>query len=108
MGETSKMKITETKVAAHHTWGTDVAGKDIRLVSTGFGNFFRAARTIAVISAESKAAKEYMKEAKEKGLLLPTTEGRKCMSLIVLDTGCNSKRSFSTFIVKISSPAFTS
>ena len=52
----------------------------------GFGNIVSANRMIAVISPESAPVKRIISEAREKGLLIDATYGRKTKSVIICDS----------------------
>lgn len=56
-------------------------------VHVGFGSYVVVGRIIAVIPATPTPALRLKREAKEKGTLVDTTNGRKTRSLIVVDTG---------------------
>lgn len=60
---------------------------DIRLVNIGFGNIVAANRVIAVISPESAPIKRVMQEARDKGLLIDATYGRRTRAVVVCDSG---------------------
>lgn len=49
----------------------------IQLINIGFGNMVSANRIIAVISPESAPVKRVISEARDKGLLIDATYGRK-------------------------------
>lgn len=58
----------------------------MQLVNIGFGNMVSASRILAVVSADSAPIKRMMMEAKEKGLLIDATYGRKTKAVIVTDS----------------------
>lgn len=58
----------------------------MRLINIGFGNIVSANRMIAVISPESAPVKRIISEAREKGLLIDATYGRKTKSVIICDS----------------------
>ena len=58
----------------------------IKMVNIGFGNIVSANRIIAVISPESAPVKRIISEAREKGLLIDATYGRKTRAVIITDS----------------------
>ena len=57
------------------------------LVHIGFDNFLAMNRVIAIASANSGPIKRAMQEAKNKGLLIDMTHGRKTKAVIFTDSG---------------------
>lgn len=60
---------------------------DIKLVNIGFGNIVVANRIIAIVSPESAPIKRIIQEAREKGVLVDATYGRRTRAVIVADSG---------------------
>ena len=58
----------------------------IQLINIGFGNMVSANRIIAVISPESAPVKRVISEARDKGLLIDDTYGRKTRAVIITDS----------------------
>ena len=58
----------------------------IKMINIGFGNIVSANRIIAVISPESAPVKLIISEARDKGLLIDATYGRKTRAVIVTDS----------------------
>ena len=58
----------------------------IRMINIGFGNIVSANRIIAVISPESAPVKRVISEARDKGLLIDATYGRKTRAVIITDS----------------------
>ena len=58
----------------------------IQLINIGFGNMVSANRIIAVISPESAPVKRVISEARDKGLLIDATYGRKTRAVIITDS----------------------
>jgi regulator of extracellular matrix RemA (YlzA/DUF370 family) len=58
----------------------------MKLTNIGFGNIVSSDRIIAVISPESAPVKRIITEAREKGLLIDATYGRKTKSVIICDS----------------------
>ncbi len=59
----------------------------IQFLNIGYGNMVSAQRIIAMLSPESAPIKRIVQEAKEKGVLIDATYGRKTRSVIMMDTG---------------------
>ncbi len=60
---------------------------DIRLINIGFGNVVSANRIIAIISPESAPIKRIIQEARDKGMLIDATYGRRTRAVVVTDSG---------------------
>jgi len=60
---------------------------EIKLVNIGFGNIVAANRIIAIISPESAPIKRVIQEAREKGMLVDATYGRRTRAVIIADSG---------------------
>ena len=60
---------------------------DIKLINIGFGNVVAANRIIAIISPESAPIKRIIQEARDKGLLIDATYGRRTRVVVVTDSG---------------------
>ena len=58
----------------------------IQLINIGFGNMVSANRIIAVVSPESAPVKRVISEARDKGLLIDATYGRKTRAVIITDS----------------------
>ncbi len=58
----------------------------MKLTNIGFGNIVSSERIVAVISPESAPVKRIITEAREKGLLIDATYGRKTKSVIICDS----------------------
>ena len=56
------------------------------LVHIGFGNVIAANRAIAFLSVNQQPIKRLIREARDKGLLIDTTHGRKAKTAILFDT----------------------
>ncbi len=57
------------------------------LVHVGFGNVIAVNRVVAFLSVNQQPIKRLIREAKEKGLLIDATHGRKSKTAILFDTG---------------------
>lgn len=60
---------------------------DIKLVNIGFGNIVAANRIISIISPESAPIKRIIQEARDKGMLVDATYGRRTRAVVVMDNG---------------------
>ncbi|MBO5037060.1 MAG: DUF370 domain-containing protein [Clostridia bacterium] len=58
----------------------------MKLVNIGYGNSIAENRIVAVVSPDSSPVKRIISDAKEKGLLIDATYGRKTKSVIVTDS----------------------
>ena len=58
----------------------------MKLVNIGFGNMVSAGRVIAVVSPDSAPIKRIMQEAKDRGMLVDASYGRKTKAVIIMDT----------------------
>ena len=59
----------------------------MKLVSIGFGNMISAGRLVAIVSPESAPIKRVISEAREKGVLIDATYGRRTRAVIIMDSG---------------------
>lgn len=59
----------------------------IQLLNIGFGNMVSANRVMAIISPESAPIKRMVQDARDKGLLIDATFGRKTRAVLVMDSG---------------------
>lgn len=57
------------------------------LISVGFGNMINGDKVTAVVNAESAPVKRMIASAKEQGLLIDATQGRKTKSVFVMESG---------------------
>ena len=60
---------------------------NIQLLNIGFGNMVSANRVMAIISPESAPIKRMVQDARDKGLLIDATYGRKTRAVLVMDSG---------------------
>lgn len=58
----------------------------MKLINIGFGNAVSAARILALVSPESAPIKRVVQEAKERGMLIDASFGRKTKTVILMDT----------------------
>ena len=58
----------------------------MKLINIGFGNMVSASRLIAIVSPESAPIKRTIQEARERGMLIDATYGRRTRAVIVMDS----------------------
>ncbi|MFS8501442.1 MAG: DUF370 domain-containing protein [Caldicoprobacter sp.] len=58
----------------------------IKLVNIGFGNIVSANRLIAIVSPDSAPIKRIIQEARERGMLIDATYGRRTRAVIITDS----------------------
>lgn len=58
----------------------------MKLISIGFGSMIAPGRVLTVLEPESAPIKRVMQEAKERGMLVDASYGRKTRSVILMDT----------------------
>ncbi len=58
----------------------------MKLINIGFGNLVSAQRLLSVISPDSAPVKRLVQEARDRGMLIDASFGRKTKSVLVMDT----------------------
>ncbi len=58
----------------------------MKLINIGFGNMVSAERLVAIVSPESAPIKRIIQEAKERGMLIDATYGRRTRAVIFTDS----------------------
>ena len=58
----------------------------MKLINIGFGSMIAAKRVLAVMEPDSAPIKRVVQEAKERGMLVDASYGRKTKSVILMDT----------------------
>ncbi|MBQ1372032.1 MAG: DUF370 domain-containing protein [Oscillospiraceae bacterium] len=58
----------------------------MKLINIGFGNLVSGQRLLSVISPDSAPVKRLMQEARERGMLIDASFGRKTKSVLIMDT----------------------
>ena len=58
----------------------------MRLINIGFGNMVSASRLIAIVSPESAPIKRMVQEARERGVLVDATYGRRTRAVLITDS----------------------
>ena len=59
----------------------------MKLVNIGFGSMVSAQRVVAIVSPDSAPVKRLGQEARERGVLIDASFGRKTKSVLVMDSG---------------------
>ena len=59
----------------------------MQFVNIGFGNLVSADRLIALVSPDSAPVKRLVQEARDRGMLIDATFGRKTASVLVMGAG---------------------
>lgn len=57
------------------------------LLHVGFGNIVVAGRVVAIVSPDSLPVRRMIREARDRGMLVDASRGRKVKSAIILDNG---------------------
>lgn len=58
----------------------------MKLINIGFGNMVSSGRLLAIVSPESAPIKRIIQEAKDRGMLVDATYGRRTRAVIIMDT----------------------
>ena len=58
----------------------------MKLINIGFGSMISASRVLAVVAPDSAPIKRVVQEARERGMLIDASYGRKTKSVILMDT----------------------
>ena len=58
----------------------------MKLLNLGFGNLVSAQRLLSVVSPESAPVKRLVQEARDRGMLIDASFGRKTKAVLVMDT----------------------
>ena len=59
----------------------------MKLINIGFGNMVAANRLVAIVSPESAPIKRIIQDAKERGILIDATYGRRTRAVMIADSG---------------------
>ena len=58
----------------------------MKLLNIGFGSMVAAGRVLAIVAPDSAPIKRVVQEAKERGMLIDASYGRKTNAVILMDT----------------------
>lgn len=59
---------------------------NIKLVNIGFGNIVSVNRIVAIVSPESAPIKRIIQEARDRGMLIDATYGRRTRAVVITDS----------------------
>ena len=59
----------------------------MKLINIGYGNMVSAHRIITIVSPESAPIKRIIQEARDSGVLIDATYGRRTRAVIIMDSG---------------------
>ena len=58
----------------------------MQLINIGFGNIVSADRLISIVSPESAPIKRIVQEARDRGVLIDATYGRRTRAVLIMDS----------------------
>lgn len=58
----------------------------MKLVNIGFGSLINAGRILAVVDPDSAPIKRVVQEARDRGMLIDASYGRKTLAVVLMDT----------------------
>ena len=58
----------------------------MKLINIGFGSMVAASRLLAIVAPDSAPIKRVVQEARERGMLIDASYGRKTKAVILMDT----------------------
>ncbi len=58
----------------------------MRFINIGFGNMVSAEKVVSIVSPDSAPIKRIVQEAKEKGIIIDASQGRKTKSVIITES----------------------
>ena len=58
----------------------------MKLINIGFGSMIAAGRVLAIVDPDSAPIKRVVQEARERGMLVDASYGRKTKAVILMDT----------------------
>ena len=58
----------------------------MKLINIGFGSMVAASRLLAIVAPDSAPIKRVIQEARDRGMLIDASYGRKTMAVILMDT----------------------
>ena len=58
----------------------------MKLINIGFGNMISSSRLIAIVAPDSAPIKRMIQEARDRGMLIDATYGRRTCAVIIMDT----------------------
>ena len=64
-----------------------MSSKTVRPINIGFGNVVAAGRIVAMVGSDSAPTKRMIQDARERGMLVDATQGRRTRAVIIADSG---------------------
>ena len=58
----------------------------LKLINIGFGNIVSASRVVAIVGPDAAPVKRIIQDARERGLLIDATCGRRTRAVLVMDS----------------------
>ncbi len=58
-----------------------------RLINIGYGNMVNSSKIISVINADSSPIRRMVQNAREEGLVIDATQGRKTQGILIMENG---------------------
>ena len=58
----------------------------MRLINIGFGSMVSASRVLTIVAPDSAPIKRVVQEARERGMLIDASYGRKTKAVVLMDT----------------------
>ena len=58
----------------------------MKLINIGFGSMIAASRVLAIVDPDSAPIKRVVQEARERGMLIDASYGRKTQAVLLMDT----------------------
>ena len=58
----------------------------MKLINIGFGSMIAASRLLAIVAPDSAPIKRVIQEARDRGMLIDATYGRKTASVLIMDS----------------------
>ena len=58
----------------------------VKLINIGYGNFISASRLISIINPEPAPVKRMVQEARQSGMLVDATHGRRTRAVLLMDS----------------------
>lgn len=58
----------------------------MKLINIGFGNLVAASRIVAIVSPESAPIKRIVQDARERGIVIDATYGRRTRAVLITDS----------------------
>lgn len=58
-----------------------------RLINVGYGNMVNSSKIISVINADSSPVRRMVQKAREEGMVIDATQGRKTQGILIMENG---------------------